>query len=88
MMSNNLIPTNIPTHLPLFQKIPDPEECGEGLKGWHWIPEKHASVEWIRNELASFEKGVASTYYKEARDLPHLVQPDVRECYPDCDKYT
>jgi hypothetical protein len=46
------------------------------------------SVEHIRQQLDAYETGVAQGYPKEGRDLPHLVEPDVRDCYPDCDKYT
>ncbi|KAI6239467.1 hypothetical protein M3Y99_00564300 [Aphelenchoides fujianensis] len=72
----------------VFEEIPDPAECGRGLSGWRWLPEKRATVEENRERMAAFEEGVAQGYPKEGRDLPHLVEPDVRECYPDCDRLT
>ncbi|KAI6241755.1 hypothetical protein M3Y99_00297200 [Aphelenchoides fujianensis] len=72
----------------VFEEIPDPAECGRGLSGWRWRPEKRATVAENRERMAAFEEGVAQGYPKEGRDLPHLVEPDVRECYPDCDRLT
>ncbi|KAI6195089.1 hypothetical protein M3Y96_01194000 [Aphelenchoides besseyi] len=36
----------------------------------------------------AYEMGVARGYPKEGRNLPHLIEPDVRNCYPDCDRFT
>ncbi|KAI6234923.1 hypothetical protein M3Y99_00743600 [Aphelenchoides fujianensis] len=71
-----------------MHEIPDPEECGEGLSGWKWLEEKKTTVQKNRERLAAFEKGVARGYPKEGRDIPHLIEPDVRECYPNCDRFT
>ncbi|KAI6230314.1 hypothetical protein M3Y99_01078000 [Aphelenchoides fujianensis] len=71
-----------------MHEIPDPAECGEGLSGWKWLEEKKTTVQKNRERLAAFEKGVAKGYPKEGRDIPHLIEPDVRECYPDCDRFT
>ncbi|KAI6228832.1 hypothetical protein M3Y99_01183100 [Aphelenchoides fujianensis] len=72
----------------VFEEIPDPAECGDGLSGWKWLEEKKTTVQKNRERLAAFEKGVAKGYPKEGRDIPHLIEPDVRECYPDCDRFT
>jgi hypothetical protein len=85
----------------VFTEIPNPDKCSRSLDGksfrinvetfvlgWKWRPELHVPVEYIRKQLGAYESGVAKGYPKEGRDLPHLVEPDIRECYPDCDKYT
>ncbi|KAI6225372.1 hypothetical protein M3Y99_01346000 [Aphelenchoides fujianensis] len=71
-----------------MHEIPDAAECGEGLSGWKWLEEKKTTVQKNRERLAAFEKGVAKGYPKEGRDIPHLIEADVRECYPDCDRFT
>ncbi|KAI6223407.1 hypothetical protein M3Y95_00886900 [Aphelenchoides besseyi] len=72
----------------VFKTIPNPEECGDGYKGWNWLEEKKSTVDETRKTLAAFEIGVARGYPKEGRDLPHLIEADVRNCYPDCDRFT
>jgi len=63
-------------------------ECGNGYSGWNWRKEKRVSVDAIRTQLANFEKSVGSSFPKEARIHPYLSEPDVGECYPNCDDRT
>ncbi|VDK48842.1 unnamed protein product [Cylicostephanus goldi] len=69
-----------------FRKNLDPSKCGNGTKGWDWIPTKHVNVTVIKNELAPIEKNAGDTFPNAARGLVYLAMPDVGKCYPDCDK--
>ncbi|KAI6190816.1 hypothetical protein M3Y97_00159500 [Aphelenchoides bicaudatus] len=72
----------------VFTKIPNPKKCSRSLNEWNHRPELHVQTDLIKQELSAYETGIAQGYPKEGRDIPHLMEPDVRECYPDCDKYT
>uniref|UniRef100_A0A7E4VVY7 Nucleotid_trans domain-containing protein n=1 Tax=Panagrellus redivivus TaxID=6233 RepID=A0A7E4VVY7_PANRE len=71
-----------------FTKMFNISECGAGYSGWNWRSESRASVAEIKKQLANFEKSAAGSFPKEAQALPYLVQPDVAECYPECDANT
>ena len=63
-------------------------ECGQGYSGWNWRAEKRLAIKEIKRQLANFEKGAGRNFPKAGRDLPYLVQPDIGECYPECDDRT
>lgn len=68
-----------------FQKNLNVSLCGNGLEGWEYRPFKNVTCESIRITLANFEKSSGRNFPKEARVIPHLAEPDVGECFPNCD---
>ncbi|CAK5075221.1 unnamed protein product [Meloidogyne enterolobii] len=42
----------------------------------------------VRSQLAQAEKSGGVAFPKEGRVLAHLTEPDVGECYPECDYWT
>uniref|UniRef100_A0A915PEY4 Uncharacterized protein n=1 Tax=Meloidogyne floridensis TaxID=298350 RepID=A0A915PEY4_9BILA len=78
-----------------FKKVPVPDECIGGYAGWNWRNEKageffnfRISVEEVRSQLAQAEKSGGVAFPKEGRVLAYLSEPDVGECYPECDYWT
>uniref|UniRef100_A0A0M3I568 Nucleotid_trans domain-containing protein n=1 Tax=Ascaris lumbricoides TaxID=6252 RepID=A0A0M3I568_ASCLU len=72
---------------PFFEMI-DENECGQNLNGWHWRNESHVSDEEIKRVLSEAENGLARNFPKEAIVIPYLSQPDIAECFPNCDDTT
>lgn len=66
----------------------DENECGQNLNGWHWRNESHVSDEEIKRVLSEAENGLARNFPKEAIVIPYLSQPDIAECFPNCDDTT
>lgn len=72
-----------------FQKMFNLTECtGDGYSGWDWRSEKRLSAKEVKKQLANFEASVSSSFPKEARIHPYLSEPDIGECYPNCDDNT
>ncbi|KAE9554132.1 hypothetical protein FO519_002669 [Halicephalobus sp. NKZ332] len=71
-----------------YTKMFNITECGSGYSGWNWRSEKRLAVEEVRRQLANFEREAGKSFPAAARDLPHLVEPDIGECYPNCDDRT
>lgn len=71
-----------------FEEVPDPSKCGRSTTGWHWRSLSHVTVEEMSKLLRTFESYSAANHPKEARLLPYLEQPDIGECYPNCDNLT
>ncbi|KAI1700759.1 hypothetical protein DdX_16508 [Ditylenchus destructor] len=71
-----------------FTKMFNTTECGREYSGWHWRNEKRLGADAIRIQLSNFERSSGRTYPPEARVHAYLSEPDVGECYPNCDKDT
>jgi Protein of unknown function, DUF273 len=71
-----------------FSRAFNISECGNGFAGWNWRSEKRLSVEAVRVQLLNFETSARRTFPKVARIHPYLSEPDVGECYPQCDERT
>ncbi|KAL3115684.1 hypothetical protein niasHT_016394 [Heterodera trifolii] len=69
-----------------FEKVPNASECTDGYLGWNWRADKRISVDAVRKQLAAIEKSSANGFPKKARIHAHLSEPDVGECYPNCDE--
>lgn len=68
--------------------MPVVEMCGKGYNGWFWRNTSFVTVAEIRRMLANYEKGIQQSYPEKARIIPYLLEPDIGECYPDCDRLT
>uniref|UniRef100_A0A915EQL5 Uncharacterized protein n=1 Tax=Ditylenchus dipsaci TaxID=166011 RepID=A0A915EQL5_9BILA len=71
-----------------YSRMFNVSECGVAYSGWYWRNEKRLGTEAIRIQLANFERSVANTFPKEARIHPYLSEPDVGDCFPNCDDLT
>lgn len=71
-----------------FQVLPILETCGKGYIGWFWRNTSLLDIKEIRQVLAYYEKQAQQTYPQQARNLTFLLEPDIGECYPDCDRLT
>uniref|UniRef100_A0A914HQV9 Uncharacterized protein n=1 Tax=Globodera rostochiensis TaxID=31243 RepID=A0A914HQV9_GLORO len=69
-----------------FEKVPNASECTGGYLGWHWRPDTRISVDEVRSLLAETEKSSAADFPQKARIHAHLTEPEVGECYPNCDE--
>uniref|UniRef100_A0A914I9V7 Uncharacterized protein n=1 Tax=Globodera rostochiensis TaxID=31243 RepID=A0A914I9V7_GLORO len=69
-----------------FEKVPNASECTGGYLGWHWRTNKRISVNEVRSRLAKSEKTFAANFPQKARIHAHLTEPEVGECYPNCDE--
>uniref|UniRef100_A0A914H296 Uncharacterized protein n=1 Tax=Globodera rostochiensis TaxID=31243 RepID=A0A914H296_GLORO len=71
-----------------FEKMPNVSECRAGdFSGWTWRKEKQISVEEVGKRLSEREKKCAKDFPQAARIHAHLSEPDVAECYPNCDEH-
>ncbi|KAI6233349.1 hypothetical protein M3Y99_00928800 [Aphelenchoides fujianensis] len=70
----------------VFKELPDPSKCSRGLDAWKWQADKRVGREELRQRLAQAERAFARAYPKVARDLPFLIEPDVADCFPHCEK--
>uniref|UniRef100_A0A914H5Z6 Uncharacterized protein n=1 Tax=Globodera rostochiensis TaxID=31243 RepID=A0A914H5Z6_GLORO len=69
-----------------FEKVPNASECTGGYLGWHWRTDTRISVNEVRSRLAEIEKSSAANFPQKARIHAHLTEPEVGECYPNCDE--
>ncbi|KAI6240325.1 hypothetical protein M3Y99_00464200 [Aphelenchoides fujianensis] len=69
----------------VFEELPHPSQCSRGLDGWKWRADKRVGTEELRQRLAQAERAFARAYSKVARDLPFLIEPDVADCFPNCE---
>lgn len=72
-----------------FKTMFNLSECNsDGYSGWNWRNEKRLNVEEVRKQMANFEHSVGQTFPKEARVHAYLTEPDIGQCYPNCDDET
>ncbi|VDM45168.1 unnamed protein product [Toxocara canis] len=69
-----------------FTAVPDPSKCGAHYDGWSWRPEKRVSVSTIREMLQQAERSSADAVPKKYMTIPFYSQPDIANCYPECEK--
>ncbi|VDD95873.1 unnamed protein product [Enterobius vermicularis] len=68
-----------------FYKDIELSRCGNNYDGWPWKPDKKVKIEEIRHLIELAENRSARTFPKNHLVIPFLDQPDIAQCYPNCD---
>uniref|UniRef100_A0A0N5AJN6 Glycosyltransferase n=1 Tax=Syphacia muris TaxID=451379 RepID=A0A0N5AJN6_9BILA len=59
--------------------------CGQNLDGWPWKKESMVNTSNVKHLIAVAEKNYSNRLPKQNIVIPFLDQPDVANCYPNCD---
>lgn len=68
-----------------FYKEFDLSKCGANYNGWFWRKDKQWTCNQVKGMVEAAEREYAHHFPKKYVVIPFLNQPDVGDCYPDCD---